>query len=209
MIYRNIFGLASAGGLAREVMPIARQMQSLECVFVEREYESDTINRHRVLKEEDFFIINDRTKYFNVALGSSAARERISNKFLEQNCIPLTLIAKTAIIYDDVSIGEGAIICDNTMLTSNIKIGKYFQANIYSYVAHDCIIDDYVTLAPKVCCNGRVKIGRHAYIGTGAVIRENITIGEGAIVGAGAVVVKDVLPNTTVVGNPAKIMEKK
>jgi hypothetical protein len=84
------------------------------------------------------------------------------------------------------------------MLTSNIRIGKFFQANIYSYVAHDCIIGDYVTLAPKVCCNGRVKVGDHVYIGTGAIIKNGtsdkfLTIGEGAIIGAGAVVTKDVL----------------
>lgn len=209
---RNVFGLVSAGGLSREVMPLARSIlyeRGMECFFVEKDCKETSINGHKVLEEDVFLKMDAPLKYFNVALGSSLAREKLSKIFLNSGCVPFTIRAKTSMIYDDVLIGEGAILCDHTMLTSNIKIGKYFQANIYSYVAHDCVIGDYVTLAPKVCCNGRVTIGNHAYIGTGAVIRERISIGEGAIIGAGAVVVKDVLPYTTVVGNPAKIMEKK
>lgn len=207
-----MFGLVSAGGLAREVMPLVRQTFS-NAVFVEKDRTVNTINKHLVMTEEEFFDAPAISKFFNIALGSSKAREEISKRFMERMCIPFTLKAKSAIIYDDVVLGDGALICDYAMLTSNIRIGKFFQANIYSYVAHDCIIGDYVTLAPKVCCNGRVKVGDHVYIGTGAIIKNGtsdkfLTIGEGAIIGAGAVVTKDVLPYTTVIGNPAKIMEK-
>ena len=81
--------------------------------------------------------------------------------------------------------------------------------NIYAYIAHDCVIGDYVTFAPNVHCNGNVHVHDHAYIGTGAIIKQGTTskplvIGEGAVVGMGAVVTKDVPPFTTVIGNPAK-----
>ena len=49
-------------------------------------------------------------------------------------------------------------------------------------------------------------IRKGASIGSGATILPNTTIGENAIVGAGAVVTKDVPPNTTVAGNPAKFL---
>ena len=94
-----------------------------------------------------------------------------------------------------------------------MRIGKSFHANIYSYVAHDCRIGDFVTFAPKVCCNGNVHIEDHAYIGTGAIIRQGtperpLVIGEGAVVGMGAVVTRDVPAGVTVVGNPARPLEK-
>ena len=62
-------------------------------------------------------------------------------------------------------------------------------------------------------CNGSVVIEDHAYIGTGAMIRQGtperpIVIGEGAVVGMGAVVTKSVAPYTTVFGNPAKLLNK-
>lgn len=110
-------------------------------------------------------------------------------------------------------VGEGAVLCDFVTITANAKIGKSFQANIYSYVAHDCVIGDYVTFAPGVHCNGNIHIGDYAYIGTGAVFTQGkndkpLTVGEGAIVGMGAVVTKPVPPYTVVAGNPAKPIRK-
>ena len=99
------------------------------------------------------------------------------------------------------------------MITADARIGRYFHSNIYSYVAHDCRIGDYVTFAPGVRCNGNVIIEDYAYVGTGAIIKHGLpgkplVIGRGAVVGMGAVVTKDVPPYATVVGNPAKIFER-
>ena len=118
------------------------------------------------------------------------------------------------ILYDDIEIGDGGILCANSILTSNIRIGKHFHANIYSYVAHDCVVGDYVTFAPRVSCNGRVVIEDDVYVGTSAILRQGshakpLTIGKGAIIGMGAVVTKDVAAGTTVIGNPARPMESK
>lgn len=112
---------------------------------------------------------------------------------------------------DDVNIQEGCILSPFVCLTSNIKIGKSFHANLYSYVAHDCIIGDYVTFAPGVKCNGNVVIEDYAYIGTGAIIKPGstnkpLTIGKGAVIGMGAVVTKSVPAGVTVFGNPAKVI---
>ena len=105
------------------------------------------------------------------------------------------------------------MLCPFVTLTSNIRIGQQFHANIHSYVAHDCVIGDFVTFAPGVHCNGNVVIEDHAYIGTGAVIKQGqpgqpLVIGKGAVVGMGAVVTRNVSAGTTVVGNPAKLFLK-
>jgi acetyltransferase-like isoleucine patch superfamily enzyme len=49
-------------------------------------------------------------------------------------------------------------------------------------------------------------VKRGASIGSGATLLGGITIGENAIIGAGSLVTKDVAPNTTVAGNPARIL---
>ncbi|MGO9138317.1 MAG: DapH/DapD/GlmU-related protein [Syntrophales bacterium] len=46
-------------------------------------------------------------------------------------------------------------------------------------------------------------VRENAYIGAGAIVLPGVEIGHFAIVGAGAIVTKNVLPFTTVTGNPA------
>ena len=215
------FGLVGAGGFGREVMVSVREVADLMserdgppsiCFVDQRAAELGTVNGIPVLTEGQF-LQKDGDKKFNIAISDSKIRQQFADR-LSASATPDTIYGQHVVIGDYVDIGEGAIICAFSMLTANARIGKFFHCNIYSYVAHDCVIGDFVTFAPRVCCNGRVHIGDHAYIGTGAVIREGgsgqpLTIGEGAIVGMGAVVIKDVAPYTTVVGNPARPIERK
>ena len=146
---------------------------------------------------------------FVLAMGSGEIRERLERKCRETGALPHTVIADNARIGHDVELGDGAMFSAFTMITGSARIGRQFQCNIYSYVAHDCRIGDYVTFAPRVSCNGNVVIDDYAYVGTGAVLKQGtedkpLRIGKGAIVGMGAVVTKDVEAGAVVVGNPAK-----
>ena len=105
-------------------------------------------------------------------------------------------------------VDEGSLICPFVSITSNASIGKNFQANIYSYVAHDCVIGNNVTFAPSVKCNGNIIIEDDVYIGTGAIIHQGkrnrpLRIGRGAVIAAGSVVTKSIEAGKTVFGNPA------
>eukprot|EP01037_Dinobryon_pediforme_P034971 gene34971-41133_t len=214
----SILGLYGAGGCARAIMPFiaAAQLQGEtqalprpeRIFFVETNPLTDRINGVPLISEKSFFELDCEQRFFNVAIANSQARERLAVRCMSGGAIPLFIRAPTAIIYGPNEIGVGAIICDNCMITSNCKIGKFFHMNIYSYVEHDCVIGDFVTFAPNVHCNGNIHVHDHAYIGAGAILKQGIStkpliIGEGAIVGMGAVVTKDVPAYTTVVGNPA------
>ncbi len=111
--------------------------------------------------------------------------------------------AKSCVDYG-ADIAEGAVLCDFTLLTVNVRIGRHFHANYYSQVSHDCVIGDFVTFGPGVRCNGNVTIEDEAYIGAGATIRQGLRIGRGAVVGMGAAVVADVPAGALVKGVPAR-----
>jgi acetyltransferase-like isoleucine patch superfamily enzyme len=54
----------------------------------------------------------------------------------------------------------------------------------------------------------KTVVMRGASIGSGATLLGGITVGENAIVGAGSVVTKNVPPDTTVAGNPARVLKR-
>lgn len=217
---KTYYGLIGAGGHGREVMPMLRLALhdelagcNVEILFVAEGQEGDTaVNGYRLIGLEDFLAL-DGHKRFNVAIGDSRARQRIADICLARKAEPFSVVARSAILLDNDDIGEGCMISEQTIITSNVRIGRFFQANCQCNISHDCVIGDYVTFAPGVKCNGNVTIGDHAYIGAGALIKEGrygkpLVIGEGAVVGMGAVVIRDVEPYTTVVGNPARPMVK-
>jgi len=200
-------------------MPLARQQLAQagvgldQLVFVDDAPGPAMLNGQRLLTYAQFLATPVRQRHVVLAIANSAVREKLAQRCAADGVLPWSVAAANTVRMDAVELGEGAILSPFVTLTSNIRIGKCFHANLYSYVAHDCVVGDFVTFAPGVQCNGNVVIEDHAYIGTGAVLKQGgpgkpLVIGRGAVVGMGAVVTKSVPPGTTVVGNPARVLER-
>lgn len=210
-----LYGVYGASGCGRGIMPLARAMLAAQAlplerlVFIDDQPSVELVNGHPVWPWSTFLAQPASQRQAVIAIANSTVRAKLADQLAAAAVMPWSVQAANAVLMDAVQVGEGAILSPFVTLTSNIRIGRHFHANLYSYVEHDCVIGDFVTFAPGVKCNGNVHIEDHAYIGTGAIIKQGtpgkpLVIGRGAIVGMGAVVTKDVPAGVTVVGNPAR-----
>ena len=141
-----------------------------------------------------------------VAVGNPKVRLQLMQRFASNQSVTVKyaqLIHPTAVIFPGVKIGEGTSVLAGAIVQQDVVIGAHANISIGVTIGHTTIVEDFVNLAPQAAVSGDVKICKGVSIGTASCIREKITIGEGAVVGMGAVVVKNVLPWSVVVGNPA------
>lgn len=209
----KVLAVYGAGGCGRGIMPLLRQqavaLPREQLYFIDDHCGVAEMNGQPVASWAQFVALASREKALCIAIANSGVREKLARECEAVGVGFVSVTASNVVIMDDVTIGEGAILSPFVTITSNVRIGRHFHANLYSYIEHDCIVGDFVTLAPGAHVNGNIILEDHAYIGSGAVIKHGlpgkpIVIGRGAVVGAGAVVTKSVPPGVTVVGNPAR-----
>jgi sugar O-acyltransferase (sialic acid O-acetyltransferase NeuD family) len=146
-------------------------------------------------------------------IGAPKIREKVTQKTTDEGLDFVSVVHPNVEISRFVDIGEGVVICAGNIITTNITIGNHVQINLDCTIGHDVVLGDYATLAPGVHVSGNVQIGKRAYIGTGANIINGtadkpLLIGADAIIGAGACVTRDIPPDVTAVGIPAKPITK-
>ena len=98
------------------------------------------------------------------------------------------------------------------------KIGKRFfidhglgvVVGETTIIGNDVLLYQGVTLGGTGIMKGKrhPTVGNNVVIGTGAKVLGNIIIGDNSYIGANAVVIKDVPPNSTVVGVPGRITKQ-
>jgi len=136
-------------------------------------------------------------------------RRGLIQRILDAGGVVPVLAHPAAVVSPSAQIGAGTILSAGAIVQQDARIGRFCVLNTACSVDHDNQVGDGVSFGPGSHTAGGVTIGDYAFIGLGALILNRLTVGPRATVGAGAVVTRNVPAGATVVGNPARLLEKR
>lgn len=202
--------LVGAGGLARETLAAARALPER---FTPIGFTDDDRTRHgshvdglAVLGPAD--LVHDHPDAAVLLCVANHARPAARTDLAERLGLTAdryaTLVHPAASIAIGVELGPGCVFLAGAVITAPQRVGAHVVAMPHVLLTHDDDVSDGVTLAGRATLAGGVHIGRNAYLGAGAMVRQGLKIGDRAVLGMGAVVLTDVPPGETWAGVPAR-----
>jgi sugar O-acyltransferase (sialic acid O-acetyltransferase NeuD family) len=136
--------------------------------------------------------------------GRGFDRLKIQSLFQEYGLLVPVLRHPAATVSPSVFLGAGTQVLALSNIAAGSTLGDACIVNHKASVDHECRLGNGVHVGPGATLCGCVLVADNVFIGAGAIVLPRISIGENSVIGAGAVVTKDVSPNTTLIGNPAK-----
>jgi UDP-perosamine 4-acetyltransferase len=115
-----------------------------------------------------------------------------------------SIVSKSAVIQEGVSIGEGTCVLDNALINAETKIGSCCIVGPGAIIEHHCKSDDFVTFATGSIFAAGSIIGENSILSVGAIVVSHKTICKNCFIGAGSVAISDISIEGTYYGVPAR-----
>ncbi len=203
-----------AGGLGREVLwlikNINRQKETWNVLGFIVDYEEawgEEVAGLKVLGGSQWIEDYNKELFVTCAIGKSSVRKLIYERISQMGNVRLPkLIDPTVRVDESVQVGEGSIICYNSIITVDINIGKGVLLNTGASVGHDAIIGDHCTMFTNAMAAGNTLLGEGCEIGSGAFILQGVKVCPGTVVAPVSSVLSNITEAGTYVGNPARRM---
>jgi sugar O-acyltransferase (sialic acid O-acetyltransferase NeuD family) len=116
------------------------------------------------------------------------------------------ITAKSAVVMQNVSVGEGTYIGEQAYVGPDVRIGVMCIVNTAAVVEHESEIGDFVHVSINTTLAGNTKVGNGSFVGMGSCVVNGVSIGKNVIIAAGTVVRKQIREGSLVHGNPGKII---
>lgn len=201
--------IAGAGGFGRELLWWIKDINKIKPTWEILGFLDDNLNALDGV-DCDAKIVGTIKDYFPkedeevaIAFGSPGLKRKIVALLKEKKCHFATVIHPTALVSEFAKYGEGLIMFPFSKLSCNSTIGN-FVSILSTQIGHDTYIGDYSVISGGCNIVRNVKIGCDVFLSAGVCIAQDVCIGDGSYLGLGCVVLKDVEPNSTMFGNPAR-----
>lgn len=217
---RMKIAIVGAGGFAREVAWLIRDINTIHPTYDLMGYLvsdlghlRDTDSRDEVLG--DFEWLHAHPKAIDglvFGIGTPQVKLRLCESLEKEfpgHAWPSLVHPSVRLDRETAVIEHGVVLCAGSIGTVNVTFRRFSMVNLMCTIGHESIIGAGAVLNPTVNISGGVQIGSGVLVGTGAQVLQYVQIGDNATIGAGAVVSKPVEPGQTVVGIPAKPLQKK
>ncbi len=133
-------------------------------------------------------------------MGKRSIREKLYRSIRQIGYHIPVIIDPSAVLADDVELGEGAYIGKRAVVNAGAAVGKLCIINTGAVVEHNDEIGDFSHVAVGSVLCGCVKIGKSCLIGAGATVIQGVSVGDGAVVGAGVTVRHEIEAGQTYYG---------
>ncbi len=151
----------------------------------------------------EFAASNPHCKFI-AAIGSNIARRSVVEKMKVPEERWASFVHETAYVSKSAIIGAGSVLMPRAVVQPYAKVGHHCIINTAAVVEHDNLLEDYVHFAPSAVSGGGVLVKEGAFIGLASCVRDHVSVGSWSLVGAGSVVVSPVPDSVTVIGVPAR-----
>jgi len=146
-----------------------------------------------------------------IGVGDNYTRSKIAEDIIKQypDFEFINLIHPRAIVADDIEFGVGNVIMAGATVNPGTRFSNHCIANTNCTIDHDCVLENYSSIAPGATLGGNVSLGEGSAVSLGANVIQGIKIGEHSVIGAGATVVNDIDKNIVAYGTPAKFVSNR
>lgn len=140
-----------------------------------------------------------------VSIGDNAARKRVVERLGDKRFG--LAIHPSAVVSPSAIIGDGTVVMAGAVINAGAVIGRHCIINTGASVDHECVLGDYVHVAPHASLCGQVQVGEGTLMGVGSCAIPCVKVGCWSTVGAGSSAVCDIPDGVIAVGMPAKIIK--
>ncbi len=198
--------LWGAGAHGRVIHDLARACGYRELAFIDDNATAELVCGSPVLRPDDERVRD--YSHFVVSVGDNRMRARCFEAALRRGLEAAVLIHPSAVVSSSAVIGLGTMVLPGVVVGPGASIGENCILNTACVVEHDSEVRDHVHLAAGVIVGGEVTVETLVEAGMGAIVLSRLRIGREAVLGAGAVATRNVDSACVVAGVPAKLLRE-